>query len=123
VGSPAECEPVRRNRVARILIGARELIFKGAPLGFTEAPHLYKRDGYYCLITAEGGTGWGHAVTMARSRSLLGPDDLHPDMYILSSRHRPDAELQRAGHADLVETERGQTYNGISSRASQTLWP
>ena len=36
--------------------------------GFTEAPHLYKRDGYYYLVTAEGGTGWNHAVTMARSR-------------------------------------------------------
>jgi xylan 1,4-beta-xylosidase len=98
------------SAVDRRLIGARELIFKGTPLGFTEAPHLYKRDGYYYLITAEGGTGWGHAVTMARSRSLLGPYDLHPDTYILSSRHRPDAELQRAGHADLVETESGQSY-------------
>ncbi len=34
----------------------------------------------------------------------------HPDKYILSSRHRPDIELQRAGHADLVETQNGETY-------------
>jgi xylan 1,4-beta-xylosidase len=47
---------------------------------------------------------------MARSPSLLGPYDVHPDTHILSSRHRPDAELQRAGHADLVETEGAQTY-------------
>jgi xylan 1,4-beta-xylosidase len=94
----------------RQLIGERTLIFKGTPIGFTEAPHLYKRGGYYYLITAEGGTGWGHAVTMARSRDLLGPYELHPDVYILTARNRPDVELQRAGHADLVETQSGDTY-------------
>src|SRR5690349_8151269 len=94
----------------RKLVGERQSIFKGTPLGFTEAPHLYKRNGWYYLLTAEGGTGWGHAVTMARSRKLTGPYELHPDTYILSARHRPDAELQRAGHADLVETQNGETY-------------
>ena len=92
------------------LVGRRELIFKGTPIGFTEAPHLYKRNGYYYLITAEGGTGWGHAVTMARSQSITGPYELHPDTYILTSRDRPDAELQRAGHADLVQTRTHETY-------------
>lgn len=92
------------------LIGQRMNIFQGTPLGFTEAPHLYKRHGWYYLLTAEGGTGWGHAVTMARSRELTGPYELHPDTYILTARHRPDAELQRAGHADLVETQDGEMY-------------
>jgi len=92
------------------LTGERVNIFPGTPLGLTEAPHLYKRDGWYYLLTAEGGTGWNHAVTMARSRSLLGPYELHPDTYILSARNRPDAPLQRAGHADLVETQNGETY-------------
>src|SRR6185503_15666067 len=55
-------------------------------------------------------TGWGHAVTMARSRALLGPYELHPDVHILTARHRPDAPLQRAGHADLVDTPTGETY-------------
>jgi xylan 1,4-beta-xylosidase len=94
----------------RRLVGQRRVIFEGTPIGFTEAPHLYKRDGYYYLITAEGGTGWGHAVTMARSRSLTGPYELHPDTYVLTARHRPDCALQRAGHADLVDTADGQTY-------------
>jgi xylan 1,4-beta-xylosidase len=92
------------------LIGERVNIFKGTPLGLTEAPHLYKRDGFYYLLTAEGGTAWNHAVTMARSRNLLGPYELHPGTYILSARNRPDAPLQRAGHADLVETQTGDTY-------------
>jgi xylan 1,4-beta-xylosidase len=94
----------------RRLVGERVNIFKGTDLGLTEAPHLYKRNGWYYLITAEGGTAWNHAVTMCRSRRLEGPYELHPDTYILSSRHRPDAPLQRAGHADLVETQAGETY-------------
>jgi xylan 1,4-beta-xylosidase len=94
----------------RKLVGKRRLIFEGTSLGLTEGPHIYKRNGYYYLLTAEGGTGWGHAVTFARSRELNGPYELHPNKYILTSRHRPDTELQRAGHADLVETEAGETY-------------
>ncbi len=94
----------------RKLIGERVNIFKGTPLGFTEAPHLYKRNGWYYLLTAEGGTNWNHAVTMARSRHLTGPYELHPDTYIMTARHRPGAELQRAGHASLVETQSGETY-------------
>ena len=94
----------------RRLVGPRHNIFAGTALGFTEGPHLYRRDGYYHLLTAEGGTGWGHAVTMARSRTLLGPYELHPDTHILTSRDRPDVALQRAGHADLVETPHGDPY-------------
>ena len=92
------------------LVGERTNIFPGTALGLTEAPHLYKRNGWYYLIVAEGGTGWNHAVTMARSRDLRGPYELHPDGQILTSRTRPDAPLQRAGHADLVETPTGETY-------------
>lgn len=94
----------------RKLIGDRVKIFDGTQLGFTEGPHLYKRDGWYYLITAEGGTTWNHAVTLARSRNLTGPYELHPDTHLLSARHRPDSALQRSGHADLVETPSGDTY-------------
>jgi xylan 1,4-beta-xylosidase len=94
----------------RKLVGEREVIFKGTAIGFTEGPHLYKRGGYYYLLTAEGGTQWGHAVTLARSKNIKGPYELHPDTHILTSRDRPDAPLQRAGHADLVDTQDGETY-------------
>jgi xylan 1,4-beta-xylosidase len=92
------------------LIGRPLNIFQGTPIGFTEGPHLFKRNGFYYLLTAEGGTGWGHAVTLARSRKLEGPYELCPDVHILTSRNRPDLDLQRAGHADLVETQGGETY-------------
>jgi xylan 1,4-beta-xylosidase len=94
----------------RALVGERRNIFAGTSIGFTEAPHLYKRKGWYYLVTAEGGTGWGHAMTMARSRTLAGPYELHPDKYIITARDRPHAPLQRAGHGDLVETQAGDTY-------------
>jgi xylan 1,4-beta-xylosidase len=95
---------------AQRLIGERRVIFQGTPLGLTEGPHLFRRGGYYHLITAEGGTGWGHAVTMARATKIDGPYQLHPDVHVLSARHRPDLALQRAGHADLVDTPDGSTY-------------
>jgi xylan 1,4-beta-xylosidase len=49
-------------------------------------------------------------VTLARSRDLLGPYELHPQNPVLTSRDRPDAPLQRAGHADLVDLADGSTW-------------
>jgi xylan 1,4-beta-xylosidase len=92
------------------LLGERRHIFEGTPLGFTEGPHLYKHDGWYHLLVAEGGTERGHAVTMARSRDLFGSYEVHPDGPVLTARHTPDAPLQRTGHGDLVETPDGETW-------------
>lgn len=91
----------------KVLIGEPRLIFEGTELGYTEGSHLYRRAGWYYLIVAEGGTGWGHAVTLARSRDLHGPYEVCPHGPILTSRGRPDIPLQRAGHGDLVEAEDG----------------
>lgn len=94
----------------RRLVGERRVIFEGTSLGLTEAPHLYRREGWYYLVTAEGGTGWGHALTLARSRDLWGPYEVQPGGPALTARDKPDAPLQRAGHADLVETPDGRTF-------------
>lgn len=91
------------DRERQVLVGDADLIFTGTALGFTEGPHLYKREGWYYLIVAEGGTGWDHAVVMARSRDLRGPYEVSPHGAVLTSRGRPDLPLQRAGHGDLVE--------------------
>ncbi|WP_374471897.1 glycoside hydrolase family 43 protein [Phenylobacterium sp.] len=98
------------DHAARALVGERRVIFQGTSLGLTEAPHLYRRDGWCYLVTAEGGTGFGHAVTLARSRDLFGPYELHPEGPVITSRDRPDAPLQRAGHADLLEMPDGTTW-------------
>ncbi|MSU89355.1 family 43 glycosylhydrolase [Rhodobacteraceae bacterium 2CG4] len=94
----------------RRLVGPVTNIYCGTELRLTEGPHLYRRDGWYYLLTAEGGTGYDHAVTMARSRNLTGPYETDPAGHVLTAKDAPDALLQRAGHADIVETQTGEFY-------------
>ena len=94
----------------RRLVGPVHRIFEGSELGLTEGPHLYRFGEYYYLLTAEGGTGYDHAVTLARSKSLLGPYEIHPGQHIVTARFRPDYELQRIGHGDIVQTAKGAFY-------------
>ena len=89
------------------LIDPVHYIFRGSELGLTEGPHLYKKDGYYYLITAEGGTEYGHAATVARAKNITGPYEISPNHPFISSRNHPDYYLQKSGHADLVQTPSG----------------
>lgn len=94
---------------ARKLVGPRRKIFQKC-LGETEGPHLYKRNGLYYLMVAEGGTGYDHAVTVARSKNLWGPYEADPQTPVITSRGRPELALQKAGHGSLVETQTGEWY-------------
>ncbi len=94
----------------RRLVGPVTNIFRGTPLGLTEAPHLYKRNGWYYLVTAEGGTGYTHAMTLARSRSITGPYEVDPQGYLLTAKDHPELLLQRSGHGDLFDTPDGETW-------------
>src|SRR5699024_11358158 len=78
--------------------------------GLTEAPHSYKNNNYYYLVTAEGGTRYEHAVTVARSESITGPYEVDPLNPILTSAEDPSLELQKAGHASIVETQNKELY-------------
>ena len=98
------------SEAERKLVGPKKVIFKGSHLGVTEGPHLYWKDGYYYLMTAEGGTGYHHAVTVARSRNIDGPYEVAPNTPMLTSRYFPTHELQKAGHGSLVETPDHQWY-------------
>ncbi|MFD9741260.1 glycoside hydrolase family 43 protein [Umezawaea sp. NPDC059074] len=98
------------DRSARKLVGPAEVVFTGTELGATEGPHLYRKDGWYYLVVAEGGTGYQHAVTVARSRLLTGPYDPDPAGPMLTSARRPDLPLQKAGHGCLVADEDGRWY-------------
>lgn len=93
------------------LTGSVENIFRGSPLGLVEAPHLFKRAGWYYLTTAEGGTGYSHAVTMARSKKIDGPYELHPNHHLITAKDNPDNALQRTGHGQFIETPDGQLYH------------
>ncbi|KAI7258144.1 hypothetical protein KC345_g10617 [Hortaea werneckii] len=85
-------------------------IYKGTELRLTEGPHLYRKDGWYYLITAEGGTQYNHAVTVARSRQIEGPYETAPNHPLLTSAGNRELELQKAGHASLVHTHTDEWY-------------
>lgn len=98
------------SHTERRLIGEPRKIFQGTSLGTTEGPHLYRKDGFYYLVTAEGGTGWTHAVTIARARSLLGPYEISPHHPLLTSAADPNLALQKAGHGSFVQDAAGNWY-------------
>ena len=102
------------------LKGKSAIIFKGTCFG-TEGPRIYKHKGYYYLITAEGGTDWGHQVTIARSRNIYGPYEVDPLNPVLTSRDNPEYPLQRAGHASFVETPEGNLF--MAYLASRPIMP
>src|SRR5436190_867054 len=74
-----------------------------------EGPHLYKINGRYYLLVAEGGTEHGHMVTIARSDTAWGPWESCPHNPILTHRsfHSP---FQALGHADLFEAHNGSWW-------------
>jgi xylan 1,4-beta-xylosidase len=95
---------------ARTLRGTPRVIFSGTALGCTEAPQLFVRAGLHYLITAEGGTSWQHAVTVARSRHLFGPYEADPEGPMLTSRSLPAAPLQKTGHGSVVQAPQGEWF-------------
>lgn len=96
---------------AQTLLGEPRVVFEGSERGITEGAHLLKREGWYIMITAEGGTGYEHAVTHARSRSIDGPYELHPDVHVITADPENAGTLQRAGHGQPVETPSGEWYH------------
>lgn len=79
----------------------------GTGLGgrYPEGPHIYKKDGWYYMMLAEGGTEHGHHVNIMRSRNLFGPYESNRANPILShfNMEMQGSEIQGLGHADLVQ--------------------
>ena len=112
----------------KTIVGMPKRIYMGGTQrGCLEGPHLYRKNGWYYLLCAEGGTGYYHCATMARSRSVWGPYEPDPTNPILTSvpenhderadvdhlkprYYNPDAPLQKAGHGSLVELPDGTPY-------------
>lgn len=90
------------------LIGESHKIWKGAmrDVIWPEGPHLYKIDGYYYLMIAEGGTGPEHSVTIARSKTIYGKYEGCPRNPIITHRHLGKSyPIKHVGHGDLVKTQ------------------
>ncbi len=79
-----------------------------------EGPHMFKKDKYYYLMCAEGGTGAWHSEVILRSKNPMGPWEECPNNPILTQRtgldkNRPNP-VSSAGHADLVEDGKGNWW-------------
>ena len=94
------------------LVGERHFLWRGACGGiWSEGPHMYKKDGRYYLLIAEGGTSFNHAVMIAVSDDIRGPYTPNPRNPVLTSRHLSyDNWINSTGHADMVELSDGRWY-------------
>ena len=96
------------------LLGPLRLVWDRTGTRYPEGPHLYKIRGRYYLMIAEGGTEYGHMVTLARSDSPWGPFEPCPRNPILTHRETEnDMPVQGTGHADLVEAGRRELVDGL----------
>jgi xylan 1,4-beta-xylosidase len=76
-----------------------------------EAPHIYKKSGFYYLMIAHGGTSQNHAVSVWRSRNIFGPYEINPANPILTHRDLPvEYPVTSTGHADLTEAQDGSWW-------------
>ena len=103
---------------ARKLVGPRTMIVNGGvdlskkPI-WIEAPHIFRRNGTYYLICAEGGTADQHSEVVFRSDSVMGPYVPYTGNPILTQRHLDPARsfpVETTGHADFVETPNGEWW-------------
>ena len=87
------------------LTGGRHYLWRGACQGtWAEGPHIFKKDGWYYLLIAEGGTHFNHAVMVAASKHITGPYESNDRNPIFTTRHMSyDYWVNSTGHADLVE--------------------
>ena len=94
------------------ILSPERLVWGGMGGRFPEAPHVYKKDGYYYLMLGEGGTEYMHSVTIGRSKNLLGTYDPCPLNPILTHANRigQGNQIQGVGHADLVQAQDGSWW-------------
>ncbi|QQS37012.1 MAG: glycoside hydrolase family 43 protein [Ignavibacteriales bacterium] len=100
------------------VVGEEKLIINGGtdlsknPI-WIEAPHIFKVDGHYYLIAAEGGTADWHSEVVFRSKNVFGPYIPFKDNPILTQRHLDKKRVNpitSTGHADFVQTENGDWW-------------
>lgn len=94
------------------LKGDEHLVWDGIGGRFPEAPHIYKKDGYYYVLLGEGGTEYMHSATIGRSKNLFGPYESCPLNPILTHANRigQGNPIQAVGHADLIQAADGSWW-------------
>ena len=108
----------RFDPATKKMVGPRTMLVNGGvdirtkPI-WIEGPHIFRKDGFYYLIAAEGGTAEGHSQVVLRSRTVTGPYLPNPANPILTQRDLPRDRphpVTSAGHADFVETAAGEWW-------------
>ncbi|CAM4387973.1 glycoside hydrolase family 43 protein [Saccharibacillus endophyticus] len=107
VGGVVQCE---LNIETGAKLSPSRSIWKGTGGRYLESPHMYKIDGRYYLMAAEGGTEYGHMVIYARSESLSGPFESYAANPVLTNRNLGGYELQGVGHGDLIQDGGGNWW-------------
>jgi xylan 1,4-beta-xylosidase len=101
VGQHLGIQQVRVDLDAHCVLEEPRSLWSGSGLMFPEAPHLYRHDGRWYLMIAEGGTERGHGISIARGDSPAGPFEPAPANPLVSARST-DRPIQNTGHGDLV---------------------
>ncbi|KAK9422274.1 putative Glycoside hydrolase family 43 protein [Seiridium unicorne] len=96
-------------------------IWNGTGGVWPEGPHLYKKDGWYYLMIAEGGTETNHSITIARSKNATGPFEAYENNPILTARGT-DSYFQTVGHGDLFQDIQGNWWGVALSTRSGPEW-
>jgi beta-xylosidase len=90
-------------------MGPVHSLWNGTGGVWPEGPHIYKKDGWYYLMIAEGGTAEDHSVTMARAKKITGPYSPSPHNPHLTARNTKNF-FQTVGHADLFQDTKGSWW-------------
>lgn len=87
-------------------------VWSGTGGRYPEGPHIYKKDGFYYLMAAEGGTEEAHSETIARSKNIWGPYNPNPANPILTNCNAAGqgSPIQGLGHADMIQAHDGSWW-------------
>lgn len=100
---------VRLNNECTEALSEPVVIWEGTSARCPEGPHIFKKDNYYYILLAEGGTGYGHMISSARSKKLSGPYEPSPYNPIMTQKNT-EALIQRAGHGKFVKTQNNEWW-------------
>jgi len=84
-------------------------IWEGSGGSYPEGPHIYYINNRYYLLISEGGTEYGHMLTVARSCYIEGPYEAYPNNPILTNRSQK-LEIKAVGHGDIICDQTGQWW-------------
>lgn len=97
-------------------------IWQGSGGRFLESPHMYKINGKYYLMAAEGGTEYGHMITYAKSDEIWGEFENYPSNPVLTNRNKAPFIIQGIGHGDLIQDKNGNWHILSLGFRQMDLW-